>query len=89
MCFGRCVQTLTAICSVQTKAQSAQTTPQSETWLGFERLTCVPIQTKMVREGMLTKEERQWLRVRSLSSAYSSGRFTLHACDTGPQPPLP
>ncbi|KAH9915057.1 Creatinase/aminopeptidase [Epithele typhae] len=31
-------------------------------WLGFERLTCVPIQTKMVKEVMLSKEERQWLK---------------------------
>lgn len=31
-------------------------------WLGFERLTCVPIQTKMVKESMLTKEEKQWLK---------------------------
>jgi len=32
-------------------------------WLGFERLTCVPIQTRMVKESMLTKEEKQWLKV--------------------------
>jgi len=32
------------------------------TWLGFERLTCVPIQTKMVKESMLYKEEKQWLK---------------------------
>ncbi|EMD33796.1 hypothetical protein CERSUDRAFT_56676 [Gelatoporia subvermispora B] len=32
-------------------------------WLGFERLTCVPIQTKMVREALLSKEERQWLKI--------------------------
>ncbi|KAJ6491425.1 Creatinase aminopeptidase [Mycena vitilis] len=31
-------------------------------WLGFERLTCVPIQTRMVKDGMLTKEEKQWLK---------------------------
>jgi len=31
-------------------------------WLGFERLTCVPIQTKMVKDVMLSKEERQWLK---------------------------
>ena len=30
--------------------------------LGFERLTCVPIQTKMVKESMLTKEEKVWLK---------------------------
>ncbi|KAF8907938.1 peptidase M24, structural domain-containing protein [Gymnopilus junonius] len=31
-------------------------------WLGFERFTCVPIQTRMVKESMLTKEEKQWLK---------------------------
>ncbi|KAF6744915.1 aminopeptidase-P [Ephemerocybe angulata] len=31
-------------------------------WLGFERLTCVPIQTRMVKENMLTKEEKTWLK---------------------------
>lgn len=34
-----------------------------DVWLGFERLTCVPIQTRMVKESMLTKEEKQWLKV--------------------------
>lgn len=33
------------------------------TFLGFERLTCVPIQTRMVKESMLTKAEKAWLRV--------------------------
>lgn len=31
-------------------------------WLGFERLTCVPIQTKLVKESMLTKEEKTWIK---------------------------
>ncbi|CAK5281128.1 unnamed protein product [Mycena citricolor] len=31
-------------------------------WLGFERLTCVPIQTKMVKESMITREEKNWLK---------------------------
>ncbi|KAH6906528.1 aminopeptidase-P [Coprinopsis sp. MPI-PUGE-AT-0042] len=31
-------------------------------WLGFERLTCVPIQMKMVKESMLSKEEKAWLK---------------------------
>ncbi|KAI0784645.1 peptidase M24, structural domain-containing protein [Abortiporus biennis] len=31
-------------------------------WLGFERLTCVPIQTKMVKDVMLTRDEKQWLK---------------------------
>lgn len=34
----------------------------SDTWLGFERLTCVPIQTKMIKDGVLTKEEKQWIK---------------------------
>ena len=31
-------------------------------WLGFERLTCVPIQNKMIKDGMLTKDEKQWVK---------------------------
>ena len=31
-------------------------------WLGFERLTCVPIQPKMCVKNMMSKEERQWLK---------------------------
>ncbi|KIP06111.1 hypothetical protein PHLGIDRAFT_73161 [Phlebiopsis gigantea 11061_1 CR5-6] len=31
-------------------------------WLGFERLTCVPIQTKMMVADMMTKEEKQWVK---------------------------
>jgi len=45
-----------------------------DVWLGFERLTCVPIQTRMVKDNMLSKEEKQWLRVRSYSTY-------LHASD--------
>lgn len=37
---------------------------QGPIWLGFERLTVVPIQTKMVKENLLSKEEIQWLKVR-------------------------
>ncbi|KAI0066177.1 Creatinase/aminopeptidase [Artomyces pyxidatus] len=33
-----------------------------DVWFGFERLTCVPIQTKMVQESMLSKEEKDWIR---------------------------
>jgi Xaa-Pro aminopeptidase len=32
-------------------------------WLGFERLTCVPIQTRMVNKSMLSKEEIRWIKV--------------------------
>ncbi|KAF7303097.1 Creatinase aminopeptidase [Mycena kentingensis (nom. inval.)] len=31
-------------------------------WYGFDRLTVVPIQTKMVNESMLSKEEKAWLK---------------------------
>lgn len=31
-------------------------------WLGFERLTVVPIQTKMVRDAMLSKDELAWVK---------------------------
>ncbi|KAF9478360.1 Creatinase/aminopeptidase [Pholiota conissans] len=33
-----------------------------DVWLGFDRFTCVPIQTRMVKESMLTKEEKQWVK---------------------------
>jgi len=33
-----------------------------DVWLGFERFTCVPIQTRMVKDSMLTKEEKQWIK---------------------------
>ncbi|KDR67798.1 hypothetical protein GALMADRAFT_257642 [Galerina marginata CBS 339.88] len=33
-----------------------------DVWLGFDRFTCVPIQTRMVKDSMLTKEEKQWLK---------------------------
>lgn len=49
-------------------------------WLGFERLTVVPIQTKMVKDTMLSKEERQWVKVRLLHEqppALRSAQLTL------------
>jgi Xaa-Pro aminopeptidase len=36
------------------------------TWLGFERITCVPIQTKMVDPKMLTDVEKHWLEVTAI-----------------------
>lgn len=32
-------------------------------FLRLERLTCVPIQTRMVKKNMLSKDEKQWLKV--------------------------
>ncbi|KIY53421.1 Creatinase/aminopeptidase, partial [Fistulina hepatica ATCC 64428] len=31
-------------------------------WLGFERLTYVPVQTRMVKENLLSKEEKAWIK---------------------------
>ena len=43
-----------------------------DVWYGFERLTVVPIQTKMVKEIMLSRDEKEWLKVSiSLSSNYA------------------
>ncbi|KAF7327219.1 Creatinase aminopeptidase [Mycena kentingensis (nom. inval.)] len=42
------------------KTRGAET--NRSVWHGFERLTVVPIQTKMVNESMLTKEEKSWLK---------------------------
>lgn len=54
-------------------------------WLGFERLTCVPISTRMVDEGMLTKEEKTWLKVRLARALFPSlPSFRLRL----PLPPL-
>jgi Xaa-Pro aminopeptidase len=44
--------------------------------LGFERLTCVPIQTRMVSKIILSREEIQWMKVHLLTefcSAWRSG----------------
>lgn len=35
---------------------------KEDSWLSFERMTCVPIQTRMVKDSMLTKEEKSWLK---------------------------
>ncbi|OBZ70561.1 putative Xaa-Pro aminopeptidase P [Grifola frondosa] len=58
--WGMRIESALAVKRVQTKGQF-----NGDIWLGFERLTCVPIQTKMVKEVMLSKEERQWLKVRA------------------------
>ena len=36
---------------------------QGDIWLGFKRFTRVPIQTRMVKGSILSKEERLWLKV--------------------------
>ncbi|EJF65620.1 Creatinase/aminopeptidase [Dichomitus squalens] len=55
--WGMRIESALAVRRVKTKGQF-----NGDIWLGFERLTVVPIQTKMVKEVMLSKEERQWLK---------------------------
>jgi len=55
--FGVRIESVLVVRDVHTKH-----TDRDQTWLGFERLTCVPIQTRMVLENMLSKEEKEWLR---------------------------
>lgn len=55
--WGMRIESALAVRRVKTKGEF-----NGNVWLGFERLTCVPIQTKMVKESMLTKEERAWLK---------------------------
>jgi Xaa-Pro aminopeptidase len=54
--FGIRIESVLIVRSVQTKHAGPD-----ESWYGFERLTCVPIQTRMVLEHMLSKEEKEWL----------------------------
>lgn len=51
-------------------------TMDGQGWLGFERLTVVPIQTRMIKENMLTKEEKSWIKV-SCPSCGSQKKKTL------------
>ncbi|KAF9237430.1 Creatinase aminopeptidase [Melanogaster broomeanus] len=55
--WGMRIESALAVRRVKTKGEFS-----GDIWLGFERLTCVPIQTRMVKENMLTKEEKQWLK---------------------------
>ncbi|EAU90984.2 aminopeptidase-P [Coprinopsis cinerea okayama7 len=55
--WGMRIESALVVRRVKTKGEF-----NGDIWLGFERLTCVPIQTKMVKESMLTKEEKQWLK---------------------------
>jgi len=55
--FGVRIESVLVVRDVHTKH-----TDPDQGWLGFERLTCVPIQTRMVLENMLSKEEKEWLR---------------------------
>ncbi|GAA6006111.1 hypothetical protein JCM11491_002034 [Sporobolomyces phaffii] len=47
-------------------------------WLGFERFTTVPIQTKMVDFSLLSKEETQWLKLHNESCRAKLGPLLNH-----------
>jgi len=55
--WGMRIESALAVVRVKTKAEF-----NGDIWLGFDRLTCVPIQTRMVKDAMLSKEEKQWLK---------------------------
>jgi hypothetical protein len=70
--FGIRLESSLIVKRVQTKRSFG-----GDIWLGFERLTCVPIQTKMALKSMLSKEEARWIKV---SRVFRSGRFTVDSC---------
>ncbi|KIM29700.1 hypothetical protein M408DRAFT_67274 [Serendipita vermifera MAFF 305830] len=55
--FGIRIESALLVREVDTKCQK-----DDDHFFGFERLTHVPIQTKMVRASMLSKDDRQWIR---------------------------
>jgi Xaa-Pro aminopeptidase len=56
--WGMRIESSLVVRRVQTKRAFG-----GDIWLGFERLTCVPIQTRMVSKSMLSKEEIRWIKV--------------------------
>jgi hypothetical protein len=66
--FGMRIESALIVQRVQTKRAFG-----GDVWLGFERLTCVPIQTKMVLKHMLSKEELSWIKVSLLCAAVRGG----------------
>ena len=57
--FGVRLESALVVRAVKTKREH-----NGPIWLGFERLTCVPIQTKMCVEELMSREEREWVKVR-------------------------
>ncbi|KAG8683987.1 hypothetical protein FRC08_013963, partial [Ceratobasidium sp. 394] len=55
--FGVRIESALVVKKVETRGQFG-----GDVWLGFERFTCVPIQTRMVKMEMLNKDERRWLK---------------------------
>jgi hypothetical protein len=74
--WGMRIESSLVVRRVQTKRAFG-----GDIWLGFERLTCVPIQTRMVSKSMLSKEEIRWIKVCEFAlcwSARCSGIFKDH-----------
>jgi len=55
--FGVRIESTLLVKEVETRCQK-----EGDRFFGFERFTQVPIQTKMVRASMLSKEDRQWIK---------------------------
>ena len=55
--FGIRIKSALTVRRVSVKSES-----DDSRLLGFERLTCVPIQTKMIKGSMLSKEDKQWVK---------------------------
>jgi hypothetical protein len=71
--WGMRIESALAVRRVKTKREFG-----GDIWFGFERLTVVPIQTKMVKDAMLSKEEKTWLRVGAVQHLLHND--TDHAC---------
>ncbi|KAF9038712.1 peptidase M24, structural domain-containing protein [Panaeolus papilionaceus] len=55
--WGMCIKSALLVKRIKSQGEL-----NGDILLSFERFTCVPIQTCMVMESMLTKEEKQWLK---------------------------
>jgi Xaa-Pro aminopeptidase len=62
--FGVRIESALVVRELAHDKQDENGKPQQ--WFGFERLTMVPIQTKMVRASLLSKDERQWIKDHNL-----------------------
>jgi len=60
--FGVRIESALVVKRVETKGRFG-----GDVWLGFERLTQVPIQSKMVKMELLSKEEKAWLKEHNTS----------------------
>lgn len=55
--WGVRIESALVVKEVETKGKFG-----GDCWLGFERFTQVPIQTKLVKASLLSKEERTWIK---------------------------